>query len=74
MISLNLDKIEENQSPILDRKLIMETFGVSKSTLHRWLHNYGLKFYKVNRRVFVKREDFDEWFEGYRNSYHTSHK
>ena len=57
MISLNLDKIEENQSPILDRKLIMETFGVSKSTLHRWLHNYGLKFYKVNNYSIKKKQD-----------------
>ena len=66
MIKLNLDKLERSESPILDRKTILEQFGISKSTLHRWTHKHGLQTYKVNRRVFIKRTDFNEWFERYR--------
>ena len=59
-------KLEKSESPILDRKTILEQFGISKSTLHRWTHKHGLQTYKVNRRVFIKRTDFNEWFERYR--------
>ncbi|RMZ48994.1 DNA-binding protein [Candidatus Marinimicrobia bacterium PRS2] len=65
MIKFNLDKVEKSESPILDRKTILEQYSISKSTLWRWLHIYGLKHYKVNRRVFIKKTDFDKWFENY---------
>ena len=66
MIHLDLNKTEVSESPILDRKTIMEQFGISKSTLHRWIRDHGLQTYKVNRRVFVKSKDLDNWLEGYR--------
>ena len=66
MIHLNLDKIKKTESPIIDRNTIMRQYGISKSTLHRWVHNEGLKSYKVNRRVFFKVKDLNEWFENYR--------
>ena len=44
----------------------METLDISKSTLHRWMTEEGLKFYKVSRRVFFKRDDFYEWLEKYK--------
>ena len=66
MIHLNLDKVEKTESPIIDRNTIMRQYGISKSTLHRWVHNEGLKSYKVNRRVFFKVKDLNEWFENYR--------
>ena len=66
MIELNLDKLEKSVSPIFDRKTIMEQYGISISTLNRWTREQGLPFYKINRRVFIKRTDFYEWFERYR--------
>ena len=66
MIHLNLDKIEKSPSPFMDRQTILENFGISKSTLTRWMKIDGLKYYKVNRRVFFKTEDFNEWFEQYK--------
>ena len=52
---IHLPKIEiENkpQSPFIDRETILRTFGISKSTLRRWMLEEGLKYYKVSRRVF----------------------
>ena len=50
MIHLINDKVKENpQSDFLDRKTIMERFGISVSTLQRWMHKKGLKYYKVDR-------------------------
>ena len=54
------------QSPFMDRQTIMKAFGISKSTLHRWMNKEGLKYYKVSRRVFFKTNDFNEWIEKYR--------
>ena len=57
---------DKPQSPFLDKKTIMETLGISKSTLHRWMTEEGLKFYKVSRRVFFKTDDFNQWLEKYK--------
>ncbi len=54
------------QSPFMDRQTIMKTFGISKSTLRRWMSEEGLKYYKVIRRVFFKTKDFDKWLEEYK--------
>ena len=66
MISLNPKDAELNQSSFIDRQFIMETFGISKSTLRRWVLDNGLTPYKINRRVFFKTEDFNKWIEQYR--------
>ena len=67
MIHLINDKVKENpQSDFLDRKTIMERFGISVSTLQTWMHQKGLKYYKVDRRVFFKADDFYSWLEKYR--------
>ena len=67
MIHLINDKVKENpQSDFLDRKTIMERFGISVSTLQWWMHQKGLKYYKVDRRVFFKADDFYSWLEKYR--------
>ena len=64
MIHLINDKVKENpQADFLDRKTIMERFGISVSTLQRWMHQKGLKYYKVDRRVFFKADDFYSWLE-----------
>ena len=53
MIHLINDKVKENpQSDFLNRKTIMEGFGISIFTLQRWMHQKGLKYYKINRKVF----------------------
>ena len=54
------------QNPFLDRNTIMKTFGISKSTLQRWMSEEGLKYYKVSRRVFFKTKDFNQWLEEYK--------
>ena len=61
---LNDDK--KQTSPILTRDIILETFGISKTTLQRWTKEYGLPYHKVNRRVFFKTEEFNEWFSSYK--------
>ena len=61
-----IEVTEKPQSPFLTKKLVMETLDISKSTLHRWMTEEGLKFYKVSRRVFFKREEFYEWLEQYK--------
>tara|TARA_B100000315_G_scaffold243228_1_gene266373 strand:- start:67 stop:294 length:228 start_codon:yes stop_codon:yes gene_type:complete len=66
MIHLNLDKIKKTESPIIDRNTIMRQYGISKSTLQRWVQNEGLQSYKVNRRVFFKVTDLNKWFETYK--------
>ncbi len=68
MIHLVTDKVDEKpQSSFIDRKTILESFGISKSTLQRWMNDKGLKYYKVDRRVFFKRDDFNSWLETYRS-------
>jgi len=44
----------------------MRQYGISKSTLQRWVQNEGLQSYKVNRRVFFKVTDLNKWFETYK--------
>ena len=59
MIHLVTDRIiKEPQSPFLDKKGVMKTFGICISTMNKWLYEEGLKYYKVRElRVFIKRED-----------------
>ena len=67
MIHLPTVEIDKNpQSPFMDRQTIMKTLGISKSTLQRWMKDEGLKHYKIQRRVFFKTDDFNEWLESYR--------
>ena len=67
MIHLPTVEIDKNpQSPFMDRQTIMKTLGISKSTLQRWMKDEGLKHYKIQRRVFFKTDDFNEWIEQYK--------
>ena len=64
---IQLPNIETKpQNPFLDRNTIMKTFGISKSTLHRWMSKEGLKYYKIQRRVFFKTKDLNQWLEEYK--------
>lgn len=65
---IHLPKIEiekKPQSPFMTRKKLMETMSISPSTLHKWIKEKGLKYYKVNQKVFFKTEEFNHWFENY---------
>ena len=61
-----LKEEEKKTSPILTRDKILETFGISKTTLQRWTKEYGLPYHKVNRRVFFKTDEFYDWFNSYK--------
>ena len=67
MIHLPKVEIENNpQTPFMTKRTIMKNIGVGLSTLNKWLYEGGLKYYKVDRKVFVKTSDFYEWFEKYK--------
>ena len=66
MIQIPTIETKPQQSPFMDRHTIMKTFGISKSTLQRWMSKEGLKYYKVSRRVFFKTKDFNQWLEEYK--------
>ena len=63
MISLtkNIDKTDKKKSSIpnlMFSKDVMEYFGISKSTLHRWTNvEKKLKSIKVGKRVVFKTDD-----------------
>ncbi len=61
-----IKKDKKQQSPVYTRDTIMEMFSISKTTLWRWVTMYGLPFYKVNRRVFFKTDEFNTWFNTYK--------
>ncbi len=67
MIHLPTVEIEDNpQTPFMTKRTIMKDVGVGLSTVNKWLYERGLKFYKVDRKVFIKTSDFYEWFEQYK--------
>jgi len=61
-----IKKDNKQQSPVYTRDTIMEMYSISKTTLWRWVTMYGLPFYKVNRRVFFKTDEFNNWFNTYK--------
>lgn len=60
-----IDIEQKQQSPFIDRKTLLNNFGISKSTLRRWMLEEGLKYYKVSRRVFFKTKDLESWLDKY---------
>ena len=68
MISILKNISEENKqvSQILDRKSLIKEFNISESTFTRWCNNENFPKIKVNRRVFVKRDDLNNWIDNYR--------
>ena len=67
MIHLPIVEIENNpQTPFMTKRTIMKNVGVGLSTVNKWLYERGLKFYKVDRKVFIKTSDFYKWFEQYK--------
>tara|TARA_R110000744_G_scaffold33645_7_gene78977 strand:+ start:1458 stop:1679 length:222 start_codon:yes stop_codon:yes gene_type:complete len=66
-ITKNIEKNEPKKSSLpklLFRKDVMEYFGISKSTLHRWVNVEGkLKSFKVGRRRMFKVDDVNGLLE-----------
>ena len=61
-----MSKIEKNNqlSEIMSRTQVIEYFGISKSTLHRWSMLQGkLPPIRINRRVWYKRDDVNKLVE-----------
>tara|TARA_Y100001938_G_C7846803_1_gene308814 strand:- start:180 stop:395 length:216 start_codon:yes stop_codon:yes gene_type:complete len=67
MISLtkNLDPSQPlTFSDLMTREELMDLFKISKSTLHRWINEQKkLKVVKLNRRLYVRREDVENLIE-----------
>ena len=68
MISILKNISEENKqiSQILDRKSVIKELNISESTFTRYCNNNNFPKIKVNRRVFVKREDLNNWLDNYK--------
>jgi excisionase family DNA binding protein len=48
------------------RAQIMEMYGVSKNTLSEWIKNKGLPFYKIDKKVLIKKSDLEKFLEQHR--------
>ena len=53
-------------SNILDRKTVMNEFGISESTYHRWSREENVPKMKIRNRVYHFREDIHKWLNSYR--------
>ena len=57
-------KKNKDLSPLMSRKDVMNHFGISKSTLHRWTKDMGLlKTFPIGGRKFFKMEDVENLIE-----------
>ncbi len=68
MIEILKNVANENRelSPIMDRKSVLKEFNISESTFSRWANLENFPKIKINRRVFVKRVDLNNWLENYK--------
>ena len=68
LISLNLDTLKDRSvSSVINKKTLMKEYGIGHDTLHKWMYEMDLKFYKMGNgktsKVLFKRKDVDNWFE-----------
>ena len=59
---------EENRtlSEYLDRKSVCKELNICETTFTNYVNKKNLPKIKVNRRVFVKREDLNNWLDTYK--------
>ena len=59
---------EENRklSEYLDRKSVCKELNICETTFTNFVNNKNLPKIKVNRRVFVKRKDLNNWLDTYK--------
>jgi len=53
-------------SEYLDRKSVCRELNICETTFTNYVNNKNLPKIKVNRRVFVKREDLNNWLDTYK--------
>jgi predicted DNA-binding transcriptional regulator AlpA len=63
MFQLNIPE-EKREVKLLSRGDVLDYFGISKSTLYRWIMNENkLTFIQINRRKFFKYSDIENLIE-----------
>ena len=70
LFSLGLDKLQSNNdTSLLSKKQVMNELNVSHQTLHRYMTEKGLKYYKMgnkkNSKVLFNRDHIHEWMESF---------
>ena len=68
MISIlnNISEENRNLSEYLDRKSVCRELNISETTFTNYVNTKNLPKIKVNRRVFVKRDDLNNWLDSYK--------
>ena len=71
LISLNLDTFKDSVSPVINKKTLMKEYNIGHDTLHKWMYEMDLKFYKMGKgktsKVLFKRRYVENWFENFTN-------
>jgi len=62
----NVSKENRKLSEYLDRKSVCKELNICETTFTNYVNNKNLPKIKVNRRVFVKREDLNNWLDSYK--------
>ena len=62
----NVSKENRKLSEYLDRKSVCRELNISETTFTNYVNTKNLPKIKVNRRVFVKREDLNNWLDSYK--------
>ena len=68
MISIteNLSENSKETSEMLDRKSILKEFNISESTFTRWNKEFSFPKIKINRRVYVLRDELNKWINNFK--------
>ena len=68
MISIlkNISEENKNLSEYLDRKSVCKELNICETTFTNYVNTKNLPKIKVNRRVFVKRDDLNNWLDTYK--------
>ena len=68
MISIlnNISEENRNISEYLDRKSVCKELNICETTFTNYVNTKNLPKIKVNRRVFVKRVDLNNWLDSYK--------
>ena len=62
----NVSKDNRKLSEYLDRKSVCKELNICETTFTNYVNTKNLPKIKVNRRVFVKREDLNNWLDSYK--------
>ena len=62
----NVSKQDQKLSEYLDRKSVCKELNICETTFTNYVNTKNLPKIKVNRRVFVKRDDLNNWLDSYK--------